>query len=55
MATSRRLAAILAAEVAGSSRLIGADEDLGEQALKNIARPRRRRARRLYCGGLSGL
>jgi hypothetical protein len=39
MATSRRLAAILTADIAGCSRVIGADEDLGEQALKSIARP----------------
>src|SRR5256714_61227 len=59
MTATRRLAAILAADVAGYSRLIGTDEegtlqrlrwirvevidpsfdDLGEQTLKNIARP----------------
>jgi len=35
-ASSRRLAAILAADVAGYSRLIGADEDSTLQAIKAI-------------------
>jgi adenylate cyclase len=36
MASTRRLAAILAADVAGYSRLIGADESGTLQALKAI-------------------
>jgi adenylate cyclase len=48
MTATRRLAAILAADVAGYSRLIGADESVTLQGLKAYALrvPRRRRERR---------
>jgi hypothetical protein len=43
MATTRRLAAILAADVAGYSRLMGTDEDVGGSVV---------RAKSAACGGL---
>jgi class 3 adenylate cyclase len=39
MPSVRRLTAILAADVAGYSRLMGVDEEGTHQRLKNIARP----------------
>jgi adenylate cyclase len=55
MASTRRLAAILAADVAGYSRLIGADEGGTLQALKAIRAelidPQSGEDHRRRCGG----
>ena len=56
MSQTRRLAAILAADVAGYSRLMGADEEGTLAALKAIRRelsdPKVKEHRELYLSGL---